>query len=364
MRRIVLILPILVGFFVQGSSLEAKKYEYDRRTKNLATFLGGGEMNPGTKEDVKALGERLKRILAEMKQSDISNGPAAQDLLAAAYEMRQDLCPPLVVASYTNVAKQFEVAEMMGLFNGRGGVNIRIAKGRDIGEDVQFEHIVPVPVCPEFSTSLANIRLVAPSNVRKSDDVHALDARTVEVAKRFRSMVDEQIRFSKFAKTEDAVEARRHGSSEYGMGRTKEEHEHVWKALVDQDPSVLKNKPYMHSEVKKTITRVGYGLNQIAARITNRSQHPTEVTVDFRMIGRDELARKKSIELNRYQETLKILQLQERLVELDGVTEKTYHRKKLVKETRYRGWVLTIWHRGEVVSHTAHPAALLDEYPP
>lgn len=364
MTKTIFVLFCFLGSALLAPSLEAKRVKYNEKAEKLAGLLGSRRMKRGQSKDPEALAGQLGQILTFMKQSDVSNGPMASDLIAQAYEMRGEFCPSLRTSCGGNISQQFEAAETMGLFDRKRSFSRTITRGRDLGKEVVFEHIVPAAISPEFATSLANIRIVRPGVARQSDEPGSLDAQSTALAELFPALLEEQKRYALFQKQEAEVDARRYTWSDYGMGRTKGEHEEVWQHFVDQDPSVVEKEPFVSSEVKKSKSRVGYGINELTARIKNRSQHPIEITIDFRMIGLDQLRRKASVELGRVEGNLKLLQLQERNVELEGATRFQVVKRKVIVDTRYRGWVLAIRHRGKVISHTAHPEFLVDEFPP
>lgn len=361
--KVIGFLPLFWVCMVAVPFVEAKRYKYDVQVKMLAKGLGSGRMSSRA-SDAAAQSRQLAAILTVMKQVDVSNGPEAGALLSEAYSMRQEICPSLRTLCAVNIEQQFEAAEMMGLFDAQRKFSPIITKGRDLGKEILYEHIVPASICPEFSTSLANIRIVRPGEARQSGTSDADDARVVALTERFRAVLDEQKRYDESRQYEKEVDSRRFVSSDYGMGRTQEEHEQVWQGFVNENPDVLKQEPYIATEVKKTMTRVGYGTNEITATITNRAQHPTEVSVDLRMIGLDELRNKASMELGRIQGSIKLLQLQERDIELQGTTQFRIHKRKVIINNRYRGWVLTVRHAGKVISRSANPDYLLEEFPP
>ena len=364
-----LILLVVAAALVLAPAGQAGNFRYDKRAQALAAILDGNEGRARrgrgpVPTGIEALGGKLGRVLSFMKQSDISNGPAASALVTKAYEMREDFCRSLATACSVNICRQYEAAEMLGLFGSGKTFARKITRGRGTGKEVQFEHLVPATICPEFATSLANVRLVIPEEVRTSDDIDALDIRTLELAKNFRKIAEEQQRYRSFHTKEREVDARRFKSSDYGMGRTKEEHIKVWQELVDKDPTALQNEPYLDINVQKTMTRIGYGENQLTAEIINREQHPTEIAIDFRMIGVDLLRDKTPFVLASTNQVLKLLQLQSREIELAGITQLRTHRGKVIINNRYSGWVLTVRHKDKVISHTGYPNHLVERFRP
>jgi len=353
---------ILIGLFLFGFfSTSAFALKNNPRAVALARELKPAPLTKGSVGDLQPTGERLLRILTILKASSQSNGPSAPDLLNRAYNLREDLNGSLQSSCQVNIHRQFEQAQLLGLFDEKGKLQRKISKGRDTGKDVQFEYVVPLNVCPEFSKSLANIRLIGPSDVRTSDKPYDLDARTVETAKRYMKIAESMGVHRAAEKVDAARESRAKGL--YDMGMTKAEHHKIWQERVDKDPEVLKNKPNIHSLVRKTVTRVGYGRHEITAHLNNRCLHPTEIEIELVMIGIDLLKDNKPFSLRTHKEKIKLLENETREVILDGHTILKKNRKgKIIEHSRYRGWALIIDHDGEHLATTASNPTILRDY--
>ena len=150
----------LIVLLTPMTALHAKKKvktTIDKRAEQLSKMLQPAKLSQGNGADLKGASERLTKILNFLNEADKSNGPSAEHLIAKAYSFRDDLSICLRNATESNVIRQFQQAQMLGLFNKQGKLTMKVTKGRHAGADVRWQHIVPPQHAPNFTKSMANL---------------------------------------------------------------------------------------------------------------------------------------------------------------------------------------------------------------
>ena len=218
-------------------------------------------------------------ILGQMEKSQSSGGPGAVDLVNTAYDMfRPDVGPVHRTAAAGALADMWRKANMLGAFDADQKFTGKITIGLEAGQQLVFEHIVPVSVAPAFSRDVANVRLVTAS--KKRVDGAPLTPREQAYQTTLKTIEREVAGLKTLAKIED-------GGPRNSVGQTKEEEARLWKEAMEKDGAETQNLPDIRITCRMLATpsnRTGDKW-KIGAEITNLSHHATEVEIECVIIG-------------------------------------------------------------------------------
>jgi hypothetical protein len=120
---------------------------------------------------------RLNKIVYWLHEAD---GKGASPETAIRWAQRLNgVRPPKAELVRDSLARNFKIAEQLGLFSGenldrlRRGSAGQVTKGPYRGESVEIDHIVPFSLAPEAGNELANLEMLPKSlNRQKSDRVN------------------------------------------------------------------------------------------------------------------------------------------------------------------------------------------------
>jgi len=258
----------------------------NQRAQSLARQLGPSSINAnsGTAGDIEAIRKRAIPILETLELNYRTSGPAPASLMENAYDLRKDVGPYERIVTGQMLLKAWKEASAMGLFDENRKFKARIGEGRFAGQSAVFEHVIPPEIYPAGSTHLANFRIVAPD--RKREPGRELTARE----KAFGSQLVKVVAEIEKGKTLAAIEKKMvkpKAPPTNAVGQTMAEAKRRWQAEVEAAGEDFKKKPNVRIDGRVTATpsRMNKDRWRVSGEIRNLSPYPTEVTMNWWMVG-------------------------------------------------------------------------------
>lgn len=369
-------LLLLVSCFFLISRSEAPALEpssrIDRRAQSVAKLLKPDSFKKGSLKDLGGARGQAIRLIEELEKSQRTGSAAPASMISKAFQFRdKEIGRTQATVTTQSLMRMWKTAQSMGLFDEKGKFNNSILRGRGAGSDAVFEYIIPPEIDPEYTRYLGNLRIVTSDTMRKAGakpnarDLAFLNSlkqvkREAETRGRMlareKSVVDQENKESAgdLAKQEAAKDKALYDEAVIAAGD-----------LVDRRPSIalegrLGSRP---SHMNKNRYRVDF-------EVMNRSRHPTEVEVDFYVLGFTDKLNEIYI-MNRQKLTQKLRSSQERgfelwtkevngynlqVWELDG---KPMQGKKKLHKIIYKGYIAIAKFKGDPVGYAASDARLM-----
>lgn len=267
----------LAGLFFVGlsilfpQSLFAQKINKDAH--ELSQYLPNSKINGGNSAQA---AEQMKRILGIVAKTNRNSRSTVRSLVNKAMDFRDDIGEYQKVVTTNSILNVWETAFLNGAMNAKTKVFTgRATRGRYQGQDLVFENIIPAKMAPEYAGYIGNIRLVPKETVRKGD---AISSREAGFAK-------ELISVKREAEVTSKVVARENDNSAEEEKQKKEAE--MYAAEVASHGELVNNKPTLRLDARKTASATRSNGQRYAGsyRITNLSDHPTEVQATFRLLG-------------------------------------------------------------------------------
>jgi hypothetical protein len=276
---------LLILAAVGLSGLQAKP-QINQSAQNLSKLLGPSKLNAdsGSEADMNVIRNRAIPILNALQKSYQSSGPTPESLIENAYNLRKDVGPYEKIITSQMLIRAWQDAKAMGLFGKSGSYSDRIVAGRYAGSTVVFEHIVPPGDYPAGSTHLANFRIVAPDQKREAGA--PLTAREEAFKNQLANAMTERERGKTLAAIEKKM-VKPPPPKVNAVGQTKMEADKRWKQEVDEAGELANQMPSINIEGRVTGTPSHLNKNRwrVATEIQNRSSYPTEVEVEYWLVG-------------------------------------------------------------------------------
>jgi hypothetical protein len=230
---------------------------------------------PGGLEQVKG---QIIRILNAMETSAQTGGPDGSALIGKAFEFQPNVGTLQGQAMQRSLVQMWREAHMLGCFNDKNQYTGMITRFSDAGSQAVFEYIVPLDHAPRFSRDISNVRLVAPSKSRANNAADA--ARDLAYLPQFRDIEREILNAKLSIKP-----------LTNNFGQTKEEAAQIFKEEMERAGAAGQEAPNLklsgrHSE--QPTKRNGYQWIY-SIELVNLSQHPTEITAQWWLLGDTEL---------------------------------------------------------------------------
>lgn len=346
-------LPFLLIFsgLVAGHSAWAVTYPLAKALAPQLRPMGlTAKADPGGLNQVKG---QIIRILNAMETSAQTGGPDGTALISKAFEFQPNVGTLQRHAMQRSLVQMWQQAHVLGCFDSKHQFTGVITKFNDAGSQAVFEYIVPLEHVPSFSRDISNVRLVAPSKSRANNAADA--ARDLAYLPRFRDIEREVLNAKLSIKPPTN-----------NFGQTKEEAAKIFKEEMERVGIISQETPTIRLTGRLTeqpMKRNGYQW-VYSIEVVNLSQHPTEVTAQWWLLGDTELKhlnylmaegseklqlRSMATHKSEYKTKAKN-HYDGRADDLDGLGIKDPRRRKT--ETKYRGAVIRIMHGKEKVVAT------------
>ncbi len=305
---------------------------------------------PGGLEQVKG---QIIRILSAMENSAQTGGPDGSALIGKAFEFQPNVGTLHKQAMERSLVQMWREAHVLGCFDDKHKYTGLITKFADAGSQAVFEYIVPIEHAPRFSRDISNVRLVAPSKSRAANAADA--ARDLASLPQFRD-IEREILNARLSIKEPTN----------NFGQTREEAARIFKEEMERAGAAGRETPNIKLSgrlAEQPMKRNGYQWIY-AAEVVNLSQHPTEVTVQWWLLGDTELKhlnylmaegseklQLRSMGTHKAEfKTRAMNHYDGRADDLDGLGPKDRRRGKT--EPKYRGAVIRIVHGTDKVIAT------------
>ncbi|MFN0079241.1 MAG: hypothetical protein ACKVY0_22480 [Prosthecobacter sp.] len=352
LRLTTLLLLALSGVFFYRTA-DAKNYPLARA---LAPHLKPQALT--AKAEPQGLNQARTQIIAilnAMQSCVESGGPDARSLLSMAFEFQPAVGPVQQSTIQGNLMQMWQEARALGCYDSLHHFTGAITKGPDAGTQAVFEYIVLLEHAPRFSRDVSNIRLVPPSKSReKNGDSPAHDLAFLQQLKQVEREIIGRLALKKIEAGPPVKKAEPTNS----MGQTKAEHLRLFQAEMQKAGALAQKSPIIRLTGRQTeqpMKKNGYQW-VYTAELTNLSAYPTEVVVEWWLIGDTEIKHLNYL----FAEGKETLQLRSAGIEklefktkskshydgraddLDGLGPKDPMRGKT--EPKYRGAVIRVIH--------------------
>ena len=346
-------IPRLLLLGMLGSAVSAWGVNYPL-AKALAPQLRPmgftAKAEPGGMDQVKG---QIVRILSAMETSAQTGGPDGSALVDKAFEFQPNVGTLHRQAMQRSLVQMWREAHVLGCFNDKHQYTGLITKFADAGSQAVFEYIIPLEHVPRFSRDISNVRLVAPSKSRAKNAADA--ARDLAYLPQFKDIEREALNAKLSIKPPTN-----------NFGQTKEEAARIFKEEMERSGAAGQGTPNLKISGRLTeqpMKRNGYQWIY-SIELVNLSQHPTEVTIQWWLLGDTELKHlnylmaegSEKVQLRSmaaHKAELKTKSKNHydgRADDLDGLGPKDKMRSKT--EPKYRGAVIRIVHGTEKVVAT------------
>ncbi len=338
------------------------KTAMNKRARDLSALLVAPRMSKKPKgSDFEKTAARLVNIISALDDSYRSNGPDPDDLLTTAFSFREDVGDYERMVTSRALVDAWQMARNLGLFDKEGIFQSEISLGSEKGQMAVIEYIVPPSVQPEFSAHHANLRIVPPNQQRQSDELN--DAEKA-IQDQLVATMDERRKLAALHAIENPPELNE-------VGRTPDQEKAYWKQKVAEAGDNFEKEPKIILEARVTATPSHMSKNRwrVTAEITNLSHHPTEVTLEYHLLG---ISAKKNQHfiLKTDRPTVQLLNGQEKGIDLWTAASSKYKDKVIMidgltgKEAKnpkysFRGYAIRVEHEGKTVATYASDRRLM-----
>ena len=257
----------------------------DKRAQQVARLLKPASFGKGSEKDLGGIKKQLVRMIEELEKSQRTSHAAPESMISKAFQFRQkDIGRYQAAVSSRAYLNAWKTANSMGLFDDKGRYAGKIASGRGMGKEAVFEYIVPPKHAPEFAKYIGNVRLVTPDQARKEGDtVSVRDAEYLNSLKQVQSEAETRNRMLDREKSKVKMEEKNLNV----VGQTDAQERALYEKAVKEAGDLVNQAPNIRVR-GKLMSRPGH-INQNRYRVdfelVNTVRHPTEVEVDFYMLG-------------------------------------------------------------------------------
>ncbi len=294
-------------------------------------------------------------ILNAMQSSVESGGPDARSLLNMAFEFQPAVGPVQGSTMQGNLMQMWQEARALGCFDSLHHFTGAITKGPDSGTQAVFEYIVLLEHAPRFSRDVSNVRLMPPLKSREKGGNNP--ARDLAFAKQLQEVEREIVGMIALKKIEEGPPVKK-AEPTNSIGQTKAEHLRLFQAEMEKAGELGQKSPNIRligRQTEQPMKKNGYQW-VYTVELTNLSAYPTEVVVEWWLIGDTEIKHLNYL----FAEGKETLQLRSAGIEklefktkskshydgraddLDGLGPKDPMRGKT--EPKYRGAVIRVLH--------------------
>lgn len=263
--------------FCSAPLVQAKNYV---EAKALSGQLRPQGLTPRADSDgLNKVRGQVARILSAMEESEVNAGPGGQELLNTAYSMfRPDVGPVHRMAAVGALVAMWNEARSLGAFDERHQFTGKITQGAYAGQDVVFEHIVPLSLAPAFSKDVANVRIVSPGKKR------AEGAKPTPREEAYVTTLKAVEREIAGMKSQAKIE---NGPKTNAVGQTLAEAGALWKEAMKRDGELALQKPSIILKGARIATPSNRNGDRwvVQAEVTNLSKHATEIELQGFIFG-------------------------------------------------------------------------------
>jgi hypothetical protein len=346
-------IPALLMIIAGGMAVVSARAENYPLAKALAPHLRPlgltATADPKGLDQVKS---QIIHIISAMESSSKTGGPDGTGLISKAFDFQPAVGSKQRMTMQRNLLQMWQEAKDLGCFNSKQQYTGMITRYSDAGSQAIFEYIVPLEVAPKFSRDISNVRLVAPSRGRFKTSADT--ARDLAFREQLRS-IEQEIEEKKLSISKPTN----------NLGQTKEEAAKIFQEEMKRAGEAGKETPHIKLNGRLTqqpMKRNGYQW-VYSIEMVNTSRHPTEITVEWWLVGDTELKHlnylmAEGIErvplrtMGTHQMLLKTkskAHYDGRADDLDGLAPKDPKRGKT--EAKYRGAVIRVVHgKNEIVA--------------
>ena len=373
-RQIIILLVSCLFSFFQNESLALEpSSRIDRRAQSVAKLLKPDSFKKGTQKDLGGARGQAIRLIEELEKSQRTGSAAPASMISKAFQFRdKEIGRNQAMVTTQSLMRMWKTAVSMGLFDEKGKFNSAIKRGRGDGSDAVFEYIVPAETAPEFTRYLGNLRIVTPDAMRKGGDkpstrdlafLNSLNQVKSEAETRGRMMAREKSTVDQMNKKSAGDLAKQKAAKDKAL---YDEAVAAAGDLVDRRPSIA-----IEGRLGSRPSRLSKNRYRADFEVINRSRHPTEVEVDFYVLGfTDKLSEiyvmrheKVKLQLRSSQERVHKLWTKEvnaynlKVWELDG---KPMQGKRKLHKIMYKGYIAIAKFKGDPVGYAASDARLMN----
>jgi len=319
------------------------------------------------KEEPAGLGQvrgQIIRILNAMQSSNEGGGPDGRGLVSKALEYQPEVGDSQRMMMKGNLMQMWQEARTLGCFNAENQFTGTITKGPEAGSQAVFEYIVQLEMAPRFSREISNVRLVAPSKSRAKGGADAVrDNAFVQQLRAVENEIEGRNKMKKFTDP----------PATNNLGETKEA---VTKRFMEEmakagDAALKPPHLTLKGRLTEQPNKRNGSLWVYTVDLLNISPHPTELTVQWWLLGYTEIkhlnylmaAGAEKVQLRALGATqLKFKtkangHYDNRADDLDGLAPNDARRGKT--ETKYRGAVIRVIHgKDQVIATWASDASM------
>lgn len=304
---------------------------------------------------------QLVRVLTSMQRSYKTGGPDGAALVKRALDFVPDVGGTHRMMLTGNLVQMWKEADALGCFDNEHNFTGAITRGPDSGKQAVFEHIVPLELAPRMSRDISNVRLRPPSKSRENGGA---DAGRDEAFLRQLKMVEEEIVGRQELKKMEADAPVKKEEPRNRMGETAEEQARLFKLDMQRaGPEAQKARSLnllgrlVETPMKRNNHTWCYGIE-----LRNTSALPTEVTVEWTLIGITEIKnlyyvlgegtqkvqlRSAGVQQFEFRTPKPESHYDNRADDLDELPPKD--RRRAATETKYRGAVIRVVHGKDTV---------------
>ena len=366
-RHVPCITALLLGAFLLFPSADSLQAA-DDRAKKLAGSLKPVPFSPkGSEKDIAGPKNQIIKIIEQLQISNRGNGPSAESLIEKAYSFRNDIGSLEKAITASSYLRNWREAQALGLFDDNNRFHSIIKRGPEMGKTVSVEYIIPPSIMPEMSKHPANVRIVSPGKKRNFEITQEsqLDAREKAHRDQFAKMIE-----GTMGKRElNEIEA---GTEFTSTGISPDEELERWKNAMEAAGDAAKAAPVIDLRARKGASPSHQSGNRwrIDIEVANRSRYPTEIQVEYWLIGITEEQRISYL-MKKGSEPVKLLagaskdlsvwtnsenSYKAKSGELDGWPKKQWPKAKIA----FRGFLLRAVHETGEVAIFAPNQRLLD----
>ncbi len=221
---------------------------------------------------------QIINIINAMETSSKTGGPDGTGLISKAFDFQPAVGSKQRMTMQRNLLQIWQEARDLGCFNSKHQYTGMITRHSDAGSQAFFEYIVPLDVAPKFSRDISNVRLVAPSKGRFKTSADT--ARDLAFREQLRA-IEQEIEEKKRSITKPTNK----------FGQTREEAGKIFQEEMKQAGEAGKQTPHIKLNgrlIQQPMKRNGYQW-VYSVEMVNTSPHPTEITVEWWLVGDTEL---------------------------------------------------------------------------
>ena len=248
-----------------------------------------------------------------------------------------------------SILNAWEEANSHGAINEKHQFTGQATRGRYSGQRLVFENIVPAAMAPEFAGYAGNVRLVPQSQLRKEEAPLSIrDQSYVRALQGVKREIDSTQKMLAMRNKKPLALPNR---SQNATGLDMREAEARYARAVEAAGDAVNQPPAIRLKGQRlsTPSKLNGGRYRVLFEASNLSRHPTEIEVEFTVVGEVEVDGANPVyQMARVRETWKLRQAEVRQKEVWAAA----------KPRTYRGYTVVARFRGQTVAAVGSDNAL------